>query len=61
MTKLDDANKDIDLEFNQDMPADLEKVKCVKNMKNLLSKFITHLVINNQKITNILWKLKTNY
>jgi len=37
MTKIDVANKDLDVEYNFDTPAEFEKIKCVKNMKNLLS------------------------
>lgn len=48
MTKIDIANRDLDVEFNYDTPAEFEKIKCVKNMKNLLSK-------------NNLPKLRINY
>ena len=37
MTKIDVANRDLDVEYNFDTPAEFEKIKCVKNMKNLLS------------------------
>jgi len=39
MTKIDVANKDLDVEYNFDTPAEFEKIKCVKNMKNLLKNY----------------------
>ena len=61
MTKIDAANRDLDLEYNLDTPAEFEKIKCVKNMKSLLSNNYILLNINfSKKIINTLLRLKTD-
>jgi len=45
MTKIDAANRDLDFEYNLDTPAEFEKIKCVKNMKSLLSIYFEFLII----------------
>ena len=37
MIKIDVASRDLDTDFNIDGNNEIEKVKCVKNLRNLLS------------------------
>lgn len=38
MKKMDSYNKDFETEFNEENDPDLEKIKPLKNLKNLISR-----------------------